>query len=77
MKEEINKYNYLWNGSQPGWVILETQEGHPCVFNEIEGTLLHIEEEHINKKICQHMKDLRIKTIKKVPIVDLKIEPAE
>jgi hypothetical protein len=41
--------------------------GGYCVFNELSCVLLHIEDERLNMKVCERMKDMGCKAIDKLP----------
>lgn len=69
MPDTLKRYSYLWNGSEPGWVLLKSPDlvGGCCVFNELRSALLHIEDEQVNLRICQHMKEMGCKEIDAMP----------
>ena len=69
MPDNIDHYSYLWNGSEPGWVLLKSPDlvGGYCVFNEVSSALLHIENGQLNMKVCQRMKEMGCKTIDAMP----------
>lgn len=59
MLENIDDYSYLWDGAQSGWVLLVAPEmlGGFCIFNSLENTLLHIDDECFNQALCEKMRE--------------------
>ena len=66
MPYDLEKFGYLWDGSSPGWVLLESPEllGGYCIFNEINSVLLHVDDERLNLLLCERMKSLGCRAIK-------------
>ncbi len=66
--DALTEYRFLWDGSNPGWVLLKTS-GHPsgyCVFNRIHSTLLHIESSEVKEAVCKKMKELGCEILEEV-----------
>ena len=65
----LSKYQYLWDGSTPGWVLLKAPDlpGGYCVFHKINRTLLHIDDASDNEAICQKMKESGCEILEKMP----------
>lgn len=59
MPENLNRYSYLWDGSESGWVLLKSSDlfGGFCAFNEVSSALLLIDNEQLNMRVCQRMKE--------------------
>lgn len=57
MSANIESYSYLWDGSQPGWVLLKAPalEVGYCIFNVSSSTMLHIDDEQLNTALCNSM----------------------
>jgi hypothetical protein len=57
MSAHIEAYSYLWDGSQPGWVLLKAPalESGYCIFNVSSSTLLHVDDEELNTALCNAM----------------------
>jgi hypothetical protein len=80
MPDKLTAFSYLWDGSEPGWVLLKAPEltGGYCIFNETHPALLHIDDDELNDRLCRYMKQIGIKTIDSMPIKgDVHIEPIE
>jgi hypothetical protein len=75
--EILSKYNYLWNGSSPGWVLLKAPDlpGGFCVFHKVNQTLLHIESANINEAVCKRMKESGCEIIEKLPPSTVALRP--
>lgn len=80
MPNTLDCYNYLWDGSAPGWVLLKAPElaGGYCIFNELNSTLLHIDDEELNLRLCQRLKEKGHKMIDTIPrIGPLSVDPRD
>jgi hypothetical protein len=69
MPYDLERYKYLWDGTSLGWVLLKSPDlaGGYCVFNELNGALLHIEDEQLNMNLCQRMREMGCKSIDAMP----------
>jgi hypothetical protein len=65
----LDEFAYLWNGSQPDWVLLTAPGllGGYCVFNSQERRLLHIDSDEFNAALCQRMKEAGCEVLKELP----------
>ncbi len=57
-EEDLQKYNYLWDGSDPDWVLLTAPEaaGGFCVYNKRGRALLLVESSELNIALCERLK---------------------
>jgi hypothetical protein len=64
----IQQYEYLWNGTDPNWVLLKASEleGGYCVFNKL-GSILIIENDAVKEAVCKRMKDARCEILENIP----------
>lgn len=76
MIPDIDKYSYLWDGSQGGWVLLVAPDlqGGFCIFNELTSKLFHMDDEQLNVRLCERMKTAGCKVIDSLP---RKVPPIE
>jgi hypothetical protein len=65
----LTKYQYLWDGSRPGWVLLKAPDlpGGYCVFHKPNRTLLHIDDSNLNEAVCKEMKRYGSEILDKIP----------
>ena len=56
-KDELAEFAYLWDGSEPGWVVLRATDllGGFMVFHKTNSTALLIESESLNEAVCKRM----------------------
>ena len=75
MKLDINKYDYLWNGSESGWCLLKSDDmDEYSIVNEINSIVLHIDAQKLKELLCNEMLSKDIKTIKTLPKVEIIVE---
>jgi hypothetical protein len=48
-------YSYLWDGSQPGWVLLRDSDGGYCVYHKTNEVICLIESDDLNEVVCKKM----------------------
>jgi hypothetical protein len=65
MPEKIEQYAYLWDGTQPGWVLLRAPEllGGFSIYNKLNKVLLHLDDEKTNLMLCEQMKSIGCEVI--------------
>ena len=57
MMDKIAKaYGYLWQRTDPNWVLLKGLTGGYCVYNKL-GNILIIEDDEVNEIVCKRMLD--------------------
>jgi hypothetical protein len=72
----VERYSYLWDGSQDGWVLLiasDLRSGF-CIFNSLTSNLLHIDDEQLNDILCARMKAAGCRIIDSLPRVNTVVE---
>jgi hypothetical protein len=59
MIEDIEKYSYLWDGTQSGWVLVKDAEfpDETFIVNRTKGSHLHIDDPILKKSVCVRMLD--------------------
>jgi hypothetical protein len=66
--DELDECAYLWDGSEPGWVVLERPEGFGIPFNTRTRMVLLIDEDDdLARRVCQRMKDEGCDILKELP----------
>ena len=58
-KDLLKEYEYLWDGSKPGWVLRKSSTsiyGH-SIINKLHGVILLVESEELCEAIWQKMKE--------------------
>lgn len=57
MTENIDKYNYLWDGSEPGWKLLRDVDfpGELFIVNREMGSHLHVDSPRLKEMLCARM----------------------
>ena len=75
--DRLGQFQYLWDGSQPGWVLLKAPDlpGGYCVFHKSGRILFHMENGELNQAICEKMKAHGCEIIDKVPPGDVEVTP--
>src|SRR5579859_5236212 len=67
MSDELDEFACLWDGSEPGWVVLECSEGSGLPFNTRTHMVKLIELGDLAKRVCQHMKEEGCEVLKEIP----------
>ena len=67
--DEVAKYDYLWNGSNPGWVLLKAPDlaGGYCVFHKSNHVVLLIESSRVNDAVCRKMQEAGCEVLEQLP----------
>jgi hypothetical protein len=65
----FDEFAYLWDGSQPDWVLLTAPEllGGYRVFNAQKCLRLHFDSDELNAALCQRMKEAGCEVLDKLP----------
>jgi hypothetical protein len=80
MEKDLKEYEYLWNGSSPGWVLVRDREDDPresgqyAIYNEMTSMLLLIEDSHIHNKVCDRLLSLKAKILDRIPRGKFKVD---
>ncbi|MFD7379996.1 hypothetical protein [Streptomyces mirabilis] len=56
MKDEAAEYNYLWDGSEEGWVVLRTKAALGTIFNTNTHMALIIEDNAVYARVIELMR---------------------
>ncbi len=62
-------YEYLWDGSKPGWVLLRSPElasGY-CVIHKTDQVLMHIDDERLALLLCERMRASGCEVLEEMP----------
>lgn len=67
--EALAEFEYLWDGSSPGWVLLKAPDlaGGYCVFHKTNPSVLLIERDEINEAVCRKMKESGCEVLDEMP----------
>jgi hypothetical protein len=78
MTDVLSQYEYLWNGTSPGWVLVRSHVGEKespyVVFNERTSMLLLIENRRTHEAVCEQLLSLGAKVLDRMPRADFRIE---
>lgn len=77
MNLNLMQYSYLWDGTEPGWVLVlhhatqgESSEDTMSIYNELTRMALIIEDDTVAREIQSQMLAAGIRTISSVPRID-------
>jgi hypothetical protein len=63
----IDDYEYLWNRTDPNWVLLKVPNSdRHCVFNK-QGSILIIEDDELSEQVRKRMKDAGCEILETLP----------
>jgi hypothetical protein len=70
VRRMIEEYEYLWNHTDPNWVLLKAPNSSDryVVFNK-QGSMLIIENDELKSAICQRMKDAGCEILETLPML--------
>ena len=76
---DLNRYSYLWDGTQPGWVLLRAPElaGGLCIYNKRGQALLHVESSDLNSALCEELRRRGAEILDHVLLGDVVVNPKE
>lgn len=67
MEDRLQQYCYLWDGSEPYWVLLNTAkdriEGDYLIFNEQSQTAKIIEDDILSEAVIGRMLDAGVRVV--------------
>jgi hypothetical protein len=68
-KEKIEEFKYLWDGTDPGWILVNdpSLRAGPCIFNKIGGRMLHVENAELKELLCMKLKEAGAEILDKLP----------
>jgi hypothetical protein len=74
---DLKKYEYLWDGTQSGWVLLQAPhlEGGLCIFNKVGRVLLHVESAELNQGLCERLKQKGVEVLDAIPKGEVEVKP--
>ena len=71
MTPSLDEYDYLWNGTQSGWVLLRSNAGDEdakyVVYNEQRSRMLLIEDSEVQRLVCEQLLSRGVKVLAEVP----------
>jgi hypothetical protein len=73
------EFGHLWNGSQPGWVLVRDPDlaGGFSIYNK-SGVLLHVENEDTKRFVCERMRAAGCEILDRIePVGDLVPTPLD
>lgn len=67
--QNLSEYEYLWDGSDSGWVLVENSESESgyTIYNEVKHIMLHIDITDLKSRICKELLDSGAKVLKDMP----------
>ena len=70
MSLTLTEYDYLWNGTQSGWVLVRfkaiDEDSEYMVYNEQKGSLLLIEDSEVQRLVCERLLSLGVTVVEEV-----------
>ena len=63
----LAEYSYLWDGSDPGWVLLKDPAGGDSVFHKTHSIALLIESDETHKAVCRRMQEGGCEILEEMP----------
>ena len=75
-EDDLKKYSYLWDGTDPGWVLLRAPDltGGLCIYNK-RGAILHVESSELNQSLCQRLKQAGVEILDAVRPGEVAVRP--
>ena len=78
---ELSEYEYLWDGSDPGWVLVADDDAEPgvefVVYNKNRKTMLVIEDASVSKVVSERMLSIGVEILPEVPKTEFRLEDIE
>ena len=76
-EKNLSKYEYLWNGKRPGWVLLRAPDlpGGFCVVHKVDRTLLHVDDANLNVAVCEEMLKRGCEVLERMPSASVQVCP--
>jgi hypothetical protein len=67
--DELDECAYLWDGSEPGWVLLKAPklESGYSIFNRLRSVAMLVEDEALNTRLCERMKEAGCEVLDRLP----------
>ncbi len=66
MPKDLESFAHLWDGSEPGWVLLKRSHGL-LAYNRINQVALLIDNDELNARVCDRMKDEGVEVFETLP----------
>ena len=78
MVNPLTQYEYLWDGSTPGWVLVrsdgpEEHEGY-SVYNKESRMLCLIEDDTIHRMVCEKLLSQGAEVLDRIPRCEFNIQ---
>ena len=71
MIPSLGEYEYLWNGTQSGWVLVRCNvvdsDVEYIIFNEQRSRMLLIEDSEVQRLVCERLLSLDVRVLDEVP----------
>jgi hypothetical protein len=67
MSDELDEFNHLWDGSEPGWALFELPGGGQLIVNSQTFLAKIIEDDDLAVRVRQRMKDSGCQILKEPP----------
>jgi hypothetical protein len=67
--EELAEVAFLWDGSEPGWGVLEATGDStvPMPYNKLRQVIQLIEDDELGRLVCQRMRDAGCEVWQHIP----------
>ena len=83
MTQSLNDYEYLWNGTEAGWVLVRCEvvdsDMEYLIYNEQKSQMLLIEDSEVQRHACERLLSCGARVLSELPkkefdIANLNIE---
>ena len=78
---ELSEYEYLWDGSDPGWVLVAEDDAEPgvkfVIYNKKRKTMLLIEDASVSKAVNERMLSIGVEILPEVPKTEFQLKDIE
>jgi len=76
--DTLREYEYLWNGSESGWVLVccdpvDTFIGY-LIYNKQKSTALVVEDSEIQRCVCEKLLALGTEVLEELPKTEFDVE---
>jgi hypothetical protein len=81
MSEKLKEYEYMWNGSSVGWVLVRFNEADGgveySIYNKKTKMVCIIEDDEIHKMVCNKLLSLGTEVLPNIPQSEFSIHDIE
>jgi len=81
MAEPLKEYEYMWDGSTSGWVLVQNDDaretGEYAIYNKVTKAVCIIEEVSVHQMVCEKLLSLGAEVLARMPRTEFQIENIE